>query len=97
MDVNVNVSVVVLSNGSSSSSNRTVFGVNVVVLVVLVLGTGTAVVFLFARYTDLLFAVVVFLAGREFSVGGERSRVLTFPSGLLLGGEFDLKLFVSMG
>jgi hypothetical protein len=99
VDVNVNVSVVVHRGRCRSRSGRggrAVLGVNVLVLVSVEVGTGTAVAFFFARDTDLFFAV--FLAGRTFSVDGERRRrVLTFPSGWLLGGEFDLKLFVSGG
>lgn len=60
------------------------------------LDTGTAVTFFFTRVTDLFFAVAVLCARRKFS-GGSVRRVLTFPSGLLLMGEFDLKLFVSFG
>jgi hypothetical protein len=56
-------------------------------------GTGTAVTFLFTCNTDLFFAVAVLSARREVNRG---RRVMTFPSGLL-GWEFNLKLFVSLG
>lgn len=59
----------------------------------LVVGTGTAVTFFFTREMDLFF-VAGLCTGREFGGCRER-RVLTFPSGWLLMGKFDRKLFVS--
>jgi hypothetical protein len=60
--------------------------------VVLVMDTGTVVMFFFVRKTGLFFAVEVLSAGR-LSVDRDR-RVFTFPSGLVLGGKMELKLFV---
>lgn len=62
-------------------------------VLVLVLGTGTAVTFFFTLVTDLF--VVSLSALGELS-GGRDRRVLTFPSGLLVG-EFDVYLFVGLG
>ena len=57
-------------------------------------GTGTAVTFFFTREMDLLFAVsVLSTRGRVDFSGSCDRRVLTFPSGRLLLGEFDVKLF----
>lgn len=67
-----------------------------VVVMLLSLETGTAVTFFFTRNTDLFFAVAVLSARRKFGGGRER-RVLTFPSGWLLLGEFDLNLFGGCG
>lgn len=63
--------------------------------VLLVLETGTAVTLFFTRETDLFFTEVVLSTRREIDVGGVR-RVLTFPSGWLLVGEFDVNLFVGL-
>lgn len=60
--------------------------------VVLFLETGTAVTFFFTRNTDLFFGVAVLATRRD--LGGERRRVLTFPSGFL--GEVDLELLGSL-
>ena len=57
----------------------------------LFLETGTAVTIFFTRETDLFFAVAVLAARRDLS--SER-RVLTFPSGRLLGGKIDFELLV---
>lgn len=55
----------------------------------LLLETGTAVTFFFTCDMDLFFAVALLSARRKFS-GGRDRRVLTFPSGWLLLGEFGL-------
>jgi hypothetical protein len=62
----------------------------------LFLDTGTAVTLLLTRNTDLFCAVAGFCRARRFSGSGVR-RVLTFPSGLLLVGEVDVKLLVGLG
>lgn len=72
-------------------------GLGVVMMVVVTMEeTGTAVAFFFTRDTDLFFAKARFAARRNFGGGGER-RVLTFPSGWLLGRKGDLNLLVSSG
>lgn len=60
--------------------------------VVLVMDTGTVVMFFFTRITGLFVAVEV-VSVRRLSVDRDR-RVLTFPSGLMLVGKMNLKLFV---
>lgn len=65
-----------------------------VFFVVRVLDTGTVVMLLFTSYTDLFFAVTLLSARRKVD-RGLRRRVLTFPSGFLLG-ELDLNLFVGL-
>lgn len=59
---------------------------------VVLLETGTAVALLITRNTDLFLAVAVSSA-RKISSGRDR-RVLTFPSGCLLGRKLDAKFFV---
>lgn len=71
--------------------------VNVLVNEVLLLGTGTAVTFFFTRNTDLVFAVAVLSTGWKLSGGSSERRLLTFPSGLLLGWEVDANLLVGLG
>jgi hypothetical protein len=89
-DVNVNVSLVVLG------ARRTVLLVSkVLVMLVLGLGTGTAVTFFLTRVMDLFFAVALLSARRKFSRNGVR-RVLTFPSGVVLG-ELDFELLLGFG
>ncbi len=63
--------------------------------VLLVLETGTAVTLFFTCDADLFFAVAVLTTVWEIDVGGVR-RVLTFPSGWLLGGKLDVDLLVSL-
>jgi hypothetical protein len=74
-----------------------VVGVNVLVNEGLVLGTGTAVTFFFTRDTDLVFAVAMLSTGWKLSGGSSERRLLTFPSGLLLGWEVDANLLVGLG
>jgi hypothetical protein len=58
-------------------------------VVFLVLETGTAVTFFFTRNTDLFLGVTLLRPRGDLSSSSER-RVLTFPSGRLLLGKFDL-------
>ena len=67
----------------------------VLVMLVLGLGTGTAVTFFLTRVMDLFFAVALLSARRKFSRNGVR-RVLTFPSGVVLG-ELDFELLLGFG
>lgn len=49
--------------------------------------------FLFTSDADLFFAVALLSARRKVALSGVR-RVLTFPSGVVLLGKFDLNLLV---
>jgi hypothetical protein len=74
-----------------------VVGVDVLVNEGLVLGTGTAVTFFFTRDTDLVFAVAMLSTRWKLSGNSGERRLLTFPSGLLLGWEVDANLLVGLG
>lgn len=79
-----------LQLGNEKKKKNSIGNLPVLLTVVfLVLETGTAVTFFFTRNTDLFLGVTLLRPRGDLSSSSER-RVLTFPSGRLLLGKFDL-------